>query len=132
MKRARTDDEPIGDKGKILLIVINGRELPDVYSLDSVTPLVYSYLRTANCAHEEDLDDCWTNVSPLAKALHYLWRAIGDSDDECLCSLPSELQESVKEVRIDAWKKYKTTFEDVNADMQCTISNVFTLNLSEV
>ena len=139
MKRARTDDEPIegDDGGKILLIKYRNNGGAQLYSLDSVTPLVYSYLQTANDKHAEhicDVDEDYdNNVSPLNKALSYIWRAIGyGMRDEELSRLCPELRESTEKVDFDAWNEYKTTFEDVNVDRKWPISNVFTLNCCEI
>ena len=135
MKRARTDDEPIegGDGGKILLISYSS-EGADVYSLDSVTPLVYSYLQTAN---DKDAEYAATEEAKrfplLDESLHYIWRAIGYScDDSYLDGLPPELRESTKKVDFRAWKKYKTTLDEVNADGKRMISAVFTLNCCDI
>ncbi len=137
MKRARTDDEPTkggGDGGKILLIKYTDCG-SDVYSLDSVTPLAYSYLQTANDKHAEDIDDGEdedfdNNVSPLNMALCYIWRAIGFSvSDKTLNRMCPELRESTEKVDFGAWNEYKTTYEDVNAG---TISKVFTVNCSDI
>ena len=136
MKRARTDDEPTrggDDKGKIILIKYTDCG-SDVYSLDSVTPLAYSYLQTANDKHAEDLDtdneDFENDTSPLNMALCYIWRAIGfGMRDKGLNRLCPELRESQEKVDFGAWNEYKTTYEDVNAG---TISKVFTVNCCEV